>query len=215
MFQLLLLSVKKCGEAYFDPKWVEDIVKKFETHERGADYWFEASLSEIVPQGLRCERCGSGEFRKETDILDVWFDSGTSFAAVLEKRKELGFPADLYLEGSDQHRGWFHSSLLASVGTRGVAPYRAVLTHGYVVDGEGRKMSKSLGNVIRPQEIIEKYGAEILRMWTSYEDYRDDIRISDKIIAQLVDSYRKIRNTCRFILGNLSDFDPKKRPGGI
>lgn len=168
-----------------------------------------------MPQGLRCERCGSGEFRKETDILDVWFDSGTSFAAVLEKRKELGFPADLYLEGSDQHRGWFHSSLLASVGTRGVAPYRAVLTHGYVVDGEGRKMSKSLGNVIRPQEIIEKYGAEILRMWTSYEDYRDDIRISDKIIAQLVDSYRKIRNTCRFILGNLSDFDPKKRPGGI
>ncbi|GAB6161525.1 isoleucine--tRNA ligase [Desulfothermus naphthae] len=207
---IIALICKKCGEAYFDPEWVEGIVKKFETHERGADYWFEASLEEIVPPGLKCKRCGSKDFGKETDILDVWFDSGTSFAAVLEKRKELKFPADLYLEGSDQHRGWFHSSLLASVGTRGVAPYKAVLTHGYVVDGEGRKMSKSLGNVIRPQEIIEKYGAEILRMWTSYEDYKDDIRISDKIISQLVDSYRKIRNTCRFILGNLSDFDPTK-----
>lgn len=206
---IIALICEKCGEAFFDPAWVEGIVKKFETHERGADYWFEADIEEIKPKGLKCKKCGSYEFRKETDILDVWFDSGTSFAAVLEKRKELSYPADLYLEGSDQHRGWFHSSLLASVGTRGKAPYRAVLTHGYVVDGEGRKMSKSLGNVIRPQEIIDKYGAEILRMWTSYEDYKDDIRISENIISQLVDSYRKIRNTCRFILGNLNGFDPK------
>ncbi len=207
---IIALICKKCGEAYFDPEWVKGIVEKFETHERGADYWFEVPLQEIMPPGLKCEHCGSHEFRKETDILDVWFDSGTSFAAVLEKREELGFPADLYLEGSDQHRGWFHSSLLAAVGTRGTAPYRAVLTHGYVVDGQGRKMSKSIGNVIRPQEIIDKYGAEILRMWTSYEDYRDDVRISNKIISQLIDTYRKIRNTCRFILGNLYDFDPKK-----
>ncbi len=207
---IIALICKKCGEAFFEPGWVEKIVEKFETHERGADYWFEAPMSEIIPPGIKCKKCGGDDFRKETDILDVWFDSGTSFAAVLEKREELKFPADLYLEGSDQHRGWFHSSLLASVGTRGVAPYRAVLTHGYVVDGQGRKMSKSIGNVIRPQEIIEKYGAEILRMWTSYEDYRGDIRISDKIIAQLVDSYRKIRNTCRFILGNLFDFDPQR-----
>ncbi len=207
---IIALICEKCGEAFFDPEWVKGIVERFSSHERGADYWFEAPMEEIVPEGLTCKRCGGTSFRKETDILDVWFDSGTSFAAVLEKREECSFPADLYLEGSDQHRGWFHSSLLASVGTRDRAPYRAVLTHGYVVDGKGRKMSKSIGNVIRPQEIIDKYGAEILRMWTASEDYRDDVRISDKIISQLVDSYRKIRNTCRFILGNLFDFNPQK-----
>ncbi len=207
---IIALICENCGEAFFDPNWVGEIVKRFETHERGADFWFEVPVEEIVPAGLTCKRCGASSFKKETDILDVWFDSGTSFAAVLEKRKECSFPADLYLEGSDQHRGWFHSSLLASVGTRDRAPYRAVLTHGYVVDGEGRKMSKSLGNIIRPQEIIDRYGAEILRMWTASEDYKDDVRISDKIISQLVDSYRKIRNTCRFILGNLADFDPQR-----
>jgi Isoleucyl-tRNA synthetase len=126
---------------------------------------------------------------------------------VLEQRPELSFPADLYMEGSDQHRGWFHSSLLASVGTRGVPPYKAVLTHGYVVDGEGRKMSKSIGNVIAPQEIIDKYGAEILRMWVSAVNYQEDVRISDEILSRLVDAYRRIRNTARFLLGNLADFD--------
>jgi isoleucyl-tRNA synthetase len=145
-----------------------------------------------------------------TDILDVWFDSGVSHAAVCEKRPNLKSPADMYLEGSDQHRGWFHSSLLASVGTRGRAPYHSVLTHGFVVDGEGRKMSKSTGNVILPEEVIKRYGAEILRLWVAAEDYRDDIRISEEILSRLSDAYRRIRNTCRFLLGNLYDFDPRK-----
>ena len=151
--------------------------------------------------------CGSTDFTKEEDILDVWFDSGVSYAAVLEERG-LATPADLYLEGSDQHRGWFQSSLLASVGTRGVAPYKAVLTHGFVVDKAGKKMSKSVGNVIAPEEIIKKYGAEILRLWVSSEDYSDDIKISDEIVRQLSDAYRKIRNTIRYLLSNLGDFNP-------
>ena len=142
------------------------------------------------------------------DILDVWFDSGVSHAAVLEHRPELGSPADMYLEGSDQHRGWFHSSLLASIGTRGKAPYRNVLTHGFVVDGNGRKMSKSVGNVVAPEEVIKKYGAEILRLWVAAQDYRDDIRISQEILTRLSEAYRRIRNTCRYILGNINDFDP-------
>ena len=144
------------------------------------------------------------------DILDVWFDSGVSHAAVLEKRKDLQSPADLYLEGSDQHRGWFHSSLLASMGTRDRAPYKAVLTHGFVVDGEGKKMSKSAGNVVAPQEVIKKYGAEVLRLWVAAEDYRDDIRISENILVQLSEAYKKIRNTFRYLLSNLYDFDPSK-----
>jgi isoleucyl-tRNA synthetase len=148
--------------------------------------------------------------KKETDILDVWFDSGVSYAAVCEQRDELDAPADLYLEGSDQHRGWFHSALLTSVGTRGTAPYKGVLTHGYVVDGKGKKMSKSVGNVVAPQEVIDKYGAEILRLWVASEDYRDDIKVSDEILKQVSDAYRKIRNTIRYMLGNLSDFNPEK-----
>ena len=205
---ILALICESCDAAYNDAAWMRAVAGKFADHERGCDYWFEAELADIVPAGLTCPQCGGSHFRKETDILDVWFDSGTSFAAVLEKRPELGFPADMYLEGSDQHRGWFHSSLLAAMGTRGKAPYRQVLTHGYVVDGDGRKMSKSLGNGMEPQEIIDKHGAEVLRLWTSAVDYRDDIRISDEILARLVEAYRRIRNTCRFILGNLADFDP-------
>ncbi len=184
---------------------MRDIAARFAKHPTGCDYWYEADMKEIVPEGLRCPKCGGQHWKRETDILDVWFDSGTSFAAVLEKRPELGFPADLYLEGSDQHRGWFHSSLLASVGTRGVPPYKAVLTHGYVVDGEGRKMSKSLGNGIELEEIINKHGAEIIRMWAASVDYREDVRISQEIVSRLVDAYRRIRNTCRYLLGNLSD----------
>jgi len=161
-----------------------------------------------VPRGTSCSNCGSTDFKKENDILDVWFDSGVSHAAVCEARDELRSPADLYLEGSDQHRGWFQSSLLTSIGTRGRAPFKGVLTHGYVVDGQGKKMSKSVGNVIAPQEVIDKYGAEILRLWVASEDYRDDVKVSDEILRHVSDAYRKMRNTIRFMLSNLYDFDP-------
>ncbi len=200
---IMALLCEDCGEAWNDAAWMHGICDHIAKHPTGCDYWYEADINEIVPEGLVCPRCGGNHWKKEMDILDVWFDSGTSFAAVLEQRPELSAPADLYLEGSDQHRGWFHSSLLVSEGTRGYAPYKSVLTHGYVVDGEGRKMSKSVGNVIAPQELIEKFGAEIVRLWVSSVDYREDIRLSDEILGRLVDAYRRIRNTCRFILGNL------------
>ncbi|MDW7710883.1 MAG: isoleucine--tRNA ligase [Deferrisomatales bacterium] len=196
----------ECGDVYMGRDLAEAAAEFFE--QEGADSWFERPLSDFLPAGAACPGCGSASLEKEEDILDVWFDSGVSFAAVCERRPDLASPADLYLEGSDQHRGWFHSSLLAAVGTRGAAPYRAVLTHGFVVDGQGKKMSKSLGNVISPDQVIRKYGAEILRLWVAAEDYRDDIRISDEILRRLVEAYRRIRNTCRFLLGNLSDFDP-------
>ncbi len=205
---IIALLCQGCDHAYTDSKWVFEIVERFQDHPRGCDYWFEAEVSELAPPGLACPECGGTSWKKEDDILDVWFDSGTSFAAVVEQRPECSFPADLYLEGTDQHRGWFHSSLLASVGTRERAPYRSVLTHGYVVDGEGRKMSKSLGNVIAPQEIIETHGAEILRLWVSAVNYQEDVRISDEILGRLVDAYRRIRNTCRFLLGNIDGFGP-------
>ncbi len=195
-----------CGGVYMGRDLAERAAAVFERE--GADAWFEHPLEQFLPEGAACPECGGANLSAEQDILDVWFDSGVSFAAVCEARPELTSPAELYLEGSDQHRGWFHSSLLASVGTRGRAPYRAVLTHGFVVDGHGKKMSKSTGNVISPDQVIRKYGAEILRLWVSAEDYRDDIRISDEILKRLVEAYRRIRNTCRFLLGNLSDFDP-------
>jgi len=174
----------------------------------GADVWYLKSAEELLPPGTRCPRCGGTRFTKEDDILDVWFDSGVSHAAVLATRPDLRWPAEMYLEGSDQHRGWFHSSLLAAIGTRGQAPYKEVLTHGFVVDGDGRKMSKSLGNVIAPQEVMSTHGAEILRLWVAAEDYRDDVRLSSEILTRLVEGYRRIRNTCRYLLGNLYDFDP-------
>ena len=205
---IVALLCTSCGEAWNDPAWMHDMADRFAAHPTGCDYWYETPLEDIVPEGLRCPRCGGAHWKKETDILDVWFDSGTSFTAVLEQRKECSFPADLYLEGSDQHRGWFHSSLLASVATRHKPPYRSVLTHGYVVDGEGRKMSKSIGNVIAPQELIDKFGAEIIRLWVSSVEYREDIRISDEILSRLVDAYRRIRNTCRYLLGNIHDLTP-------
>ncbi len=198
----------KCETLHINQKIVDHVFELFKIH--GADIWFEKDASELILKGSVCEKCGNTTFRKETDILDVWFDSGVSHAAVLEERHDLKWPADLYLEGSDQHRGWFHSSLLTAVGTRGKAPYKSVLTHGFVVDADGKKMSKSVGNVIAPKKVIDKYGAEILRLWVSASDYRDDVRISDNILLQLSDAYRRIRNTCRFMLGNLYDFDPSK-----
>ncbi|MDO8426611.1 MAG: isoleucine--tRNA ligase [Deltaproteobacteria bacterium] len=201
------IHCKGCSASFLDKGLIDKLAAAFE--KEGADVWFEKGLDELA-KGIKCPKCGSGDFQKEEDILDVRFDSGVSFAAVLEKRENLRFPADLYLEGSDQHRGWFHSSLLASEGTRSTPPYKAVLTHGFVVDGEGRKMSKSLGNVIAPQEVIGRYGAEVLRLWVAGEDYREDIRISEEILKRLSEAYRRIRNTFRYILGNLYDFDPEK-----
>jgi isoleucyl-tRNA synthetase len=196
----------KCGAVANDDtinKRIDELFLK-----EGADAWYSHDLKDFIGD-ITCKECGGSDFDREKDILDVWFDSGTSHAAVLEDRPELSAPADLYLEGSDQHRGWFQSSLLASVGTRGVPPYKGVLTHGFVVDSHGRKMSKSEGNVVAPEEIIKKYGAEILRLWVASADYRDEIKISDNILAQLADSYRKIRNTMRYFFGNLSDFNPQ------
>jgi len=195
-----------CNTTVAPPELFEKAASLFE--QDGADVWFASDVAELAPEGLTCPACGSRNLVKETDILDVWFDSGVSWAAVCEKRDQLIWPCQLYLEGSDQHRGWFHSALLTSVGTRHRAPYESVLTHGFVVDGEGKKMSKSLGNVIQPQEIIDKFGADILRLWVSAEDYRDDIRISPEILDRLSEAYRRIRNTCRFLLGNLAGFDP-------
>jgi len=198
---------EKCGEALADGKIMHHVADLFT--ESGSDVWYEKEAAELLPPGTVCTACGGNDFTKEMDILDVWFDSGVSHAAVLEQRDNLSSPADLYLEGSDQHRGWFHSSLLAAVGTRGIAPYKAVLTHGFVVDGAGKKMSKSTGNVVAPEEVIKKFGAEILRLWVAAQDYRDDIRISPEILQRLSDAYRRIRNTARYILGNLHGFDPE------
>ncbi len=206
---ILALICEDCGEAWNDPAWMREIAARFATHPTGCDYWYETDVADIVPKDLKCPHCGGQHWKKESDILDVWFDSGTSFAAVMLQRPEGAFPADMYLEGSDQHRGWFHSSLLVAEGTRGQAPYKTVLTHGYVVDGEGRKQSKSLGNVVAPQDVIDKYGADLLRLWVSSVDYREDIRYSEEIMSRLVDAYRRIRNTCRYLLGNISDLTPE------
>ena len=197
-----------CQQPLINEETIRHTVRLFE--EKGADVWFEEGTDHLLPKGTQCAQCGGKTFAKEMDILDVSFDSGVSYAAVLEKREGLEFPASLYLEGSDQHRGWFHSSLLTSVGTRGCAPYRSVLTHGFVVDGEGKKMSKSAGNVIAPEEVIGKLGADVLRLWVAAEDYKDDIKISGEILKRLADAYFRIRNTYRFLLGNLYDFNPEK-----
>jgi isoleucyl-tRNA synthetase len=203
---ITMFYCKACGSELMTQEILDHVVGLVREH--GADVWFEREPKELMPAGIRCQ-CGGETFKKETNILDVWFDSGVSHAAVLEHRPDLSSPADMYLEGNDQHRGWFHSSLLESVGTRGRAPYRNVLTHGFVVDGEGKKMSKSVGNVIDSQTIIDQYGAEILRLWVAAEDYTEDIRISEEILKRLVEAYRRIRNTSRFILGNLYDFRPE------
>ncbi|MFO1519458.1 MAG: isoleucine--tRNA ligase [bacterium] len=197
-----------CRESWLDAKLIDKVADRFE--KEGADAWFNHDVQELLPSGAQCPKCGAKEFEKENDILDVWFDSGVSFAAVLEKNSRLAFPADVYLEGSDQHRGWFHSSLLVAVGTQGQAPYKTVLTHGFVVDGQGRKYSKSAKNYVPAETVLKKMGAEILRLWVAAEDYRNDIRFSDEILSRLTETYRKIRNTCRYLLGNLYDFNPEK-----
>jgi len=199
---------KSCGEVLADGRIMHHVADLFTQH--GSDIWYDWEAARFLPEGSSCPSCGKTEFDKETDILDVWFDSGVSHAAVLELRPELAWPADMYLEGSDQHRGWFHSSLLAAVGTRGRAPYKTVLTHGFVVDGSGRKMSKSVGNVVAPEDVVKKFGGDVLRLWVAAQDYRDDLRISQEILTRLSEAYRRIRNTCRYILGSISDFDPAK-----
>ena len=205
---IVIFYCSSCKKALAKKEVIDFVSDLFE--KEGSDVWFSKEAKDLLPPGTKCPECGSNNFEKETDILDVWFDSGSSHAAVLKDRDSLKFPADMYLEGSDQHRGWFHSSLLISVNNREKAPYTTVLTHGFVVDGKGKKMSKSSGNVIAPSEIIKRYGAEILRFWVAAEDYKDDIRISEEILKRISEAYRRIRNTCRYILGNLYDFDPSK-----
>ncbi len=197
-----------CGQAVLTADLVERAAAVFD--EYGADAWYERPIEEFLTPGLACVQCGGTRFEREQDILDVWFDSGSSHEAVLPFWDSLTWPADMYLEGSDQHRGWFQSSLLVGLGTRGRAPYRSVLTHGFFIDEDGRKMSKSLGNVVAPQEIISQGGAEILRLWVSMADYREEMRISKEILARVVEAYRKIRNTFRYLLANLYDFDPAR-----
>ncbi len=202
------LICKKCNDEFLDLKVIEKY-REF-TVKEGTDCWFIRDVKDFIPQGLKCA-CGQEEFLKGADILDVWFDSGVSAQAVLKKRKELGgVPCELYLEGSDQHRGWFQSSLIPSMCIDAKSPFKSVLTHGHVVDAEGRKMSKSMGNVIHPQDIIKDYGADIIRLWVASSDYNEDIRISKEMISRLTEAYRKIRNTAKFILSNLYDFDPDK-----
>ncbi|HEY7365664.1 MAG TPA: isoleucine--tRNA ligase [Methylomirabilota bacterium] len=206
---IIAFYCQACDALLLEERVIEHVAAIFRSG-RGADEWYVRPARDLLPAGVRCPQCGGTDFHKETDILDVWFDSGCSHAAVLETRPELRWPAEMYLEGSDQHRGWFHSSLLEAVGTRGAPPYRSVLTHGFFVDGEGRKMSKSQGNTVAPEALIPKYGAEILRLWAAAEDYTEDIRLSIEILDRLADAYRRIRNTYRFLLGNLYDFEPAR-----
>ena len=207
------LACGNCKEEFLDPAVIEKFAEFSATE--GSDCWFARETKDFLPPGLKCPHCSASEFSKGTDILDVWFDSGVSSQAVLKTRPGLEFPAALYLEGSDQHRGWFQSSLIPAVCIDGVPPFKVVLTHGFVVDGAGRKMSKSLGNVISPQEIIKDYGADILRLWVAASGYNEDIRISKEILTRLSEAYRKIRNTIRFILSNLYDFDPDTDKAGF
>jgi isoleucyl-tRNA synthetase len=197
-----------CGEKFTDVPTLRTVVRWFQRE--GADAWYRHAPSELLPQGTRCENCGETRFRPESDILDVWFDSGASHLAVLGRAKDLPWPADLYLEGADQYRGWFHSSLLVALGVKGAAPYRAVLTNGWVLDAEGRPMSKSLGNFAPAQEFAEKYGADVFRLATASVDYHGDIRFGPALLEQNAEAYRKIRNTFRFLLSNLYDFDPAR-----
>lgn len=204
---IAIFKCKNCGEPLIDKQIFQKVESAFE--KKGLGVWFENELDNL-PSRKKCKKCGKNLWEKEKNILDVWFDSGVSHIAVLEGKKELSWPCDIYLEGTDQYRGWFQSSLLLAVALKDQAPYRQVITHGFVVDQNYQKMAKSLGNVIHPQEVIQKYGAEILRLWVSMIDYKDDIPISEEILKRVVESYRKLRNTIKYILGNLYDFDKEK-----
>ena len=197
---------KDCGKELINGDTIKIVSDLF--REKGSDIWYALEAADILPSTFKCGECGCGDFTKEKDIMDVWFDSGSSHAAVCEQHKDLSFPPDLYLEGNDQYRGWFQSSLLTSVATRGVAPYSTVVTHGFINDTEGNKMSKSKGNTLSPLDIIKEFGADILRLWVASSDYKSDIKISKDLLKQVSEGYRKIRNTARYILGNISDFNP-------
>ena len=196
----------KCGKDIVTPETIRRVSDLFRAH--GSNIWFDKTADELVPEGLVCPECGHAHFTKESDIMDVWFDSGSTHAAVLDERPYLHFPADVYLEGGDQYRGWFQSSMLTSIAAKGVAPYKQIITHGWTVDGEGKAMHKSLGNAVGPEEVIKDYGADMLRLWVASADYTQDMRISGDIMKQLSQAYLKIRNTARYMLGNLCDFDP-------
>jgi isoleucyl-tRNA synthetase len=198
---------ESCGKPYCTEASIAKVASIFKVE--GSNAWWAKDVAELMPEGAVCE-CGCTSFRKEKDILDVWFDSGSTWKAVCEEREELTYPADLYLEGGDQYRGWFQSSMLTSIAANGVAPYKEIVTHGWTVDGQGKVMHKSLGNAISPQDTIQEYGADILRLWVSSADYTQDMRLSKPILKQLSDTYLKIRNTSRYILGNLNGFDPDK-----
>lgn len=210
---LPIFYCKKCGHPHITEETIEYIADLFAQH--GSSVWYAKPVEELMPPNQSCLECGHQAFRKETDTMDVWFDSGSSHRAVLAQREGLTWPASMYLEGSDQYRGWFNSSLSTAVATKGAAPYKEVLSHGFTLDGEGRKMSKSLGNVIAPAKVIKQYGADILRLWVASSDYQADVRISDDILKQTAEAYRKIRNTFRFLLGNLKDFLPESNQVGI
>ena len=195
-----------CGEAIVTPETIAHVADLFREH--GSNVWFDRMADELVPAGFACPKCGKTHFSKENDIMDVWFDSGSTWAAVADQRSNLQYPADVYLEGGDQYRGWFQSSMLTSIACNGVAPYKQIITHGWTVDGEGKAMHKSLGNAMPPEEIIKDYGADMLRLWVSSADYTQDMRISKEIMKQLSQAYLKIRNTARYMLGNLDGFNP-------
>ena len=195
-----------CGKDIVTPETIDHVANLFA--ENSSNIWFEKEADELVPNGFVCPHCGGVHFSKETDIMDVWFDSGSTHAGVLDQRDYLKFPADIYLEGGDQYRGWFQSSMLTSITAKGVAPYKQIITHGWTVDGEGKAMHKSLGNTVAPEEVIKDYGADMLRLWVSSTDYTQDVRISKDIMKQLSQAYLKIRNTARYMLGNLCDFNP-------
>ena len=199
---------EKCGKDLVTPETIARISDLFREH--GSNIWFDKTADELVPEGFTCPVCGHTHFTKESDIMDVWFDSGSTHAAVLDERDYLQFPADVYLEGGDQYRGWFQSSMLTSIAAKGTAPYKQIITHGWTVDGEGKAMHKSLGNAIAPEEIIKDYGADMLRLWVASADYTQDMRISKDIMKQLSQAYLKIRNTARYMLGNLCDFEPDR-----